>query len=65
MAYRGKYHAASIGIKLPNGTYEEPIGKDRLFWVRPGKVVLKRFYKAKMLKVNTTTISAQPKVTRK
>ena len=36
MVYRGKYNA-SIGIKLPNGTYEGPIRKDRLFWVRPGK----------------------------
>ena len=55
MVYGGKYNA-SMGIMLPNGTFEEPIGKDRLFWVRPGKVVLKRFYKAKMLKVNTTTL---------
>ncbi|XP_015770385.1 PREDICTED: uncharacterized protein LOC107348826 [Acropora digitifera] len=23
-------------MMLPNGTFEEPIGKDRLFWVRPG-----------------------------
>ena len=36
MVYRGRDNA-SIGIKLPNGTYEGPIGKDRLFWVRPGK----------------------------
>ena len=40
MVYGGKYNA-SIGIKLPNGTFEGPIGKDRLLWVRPGKGSLK------------------------
>ena len=34
--YGGK-DGASMGIKLPNGTYERPIGKNRLLWVRPGK----------------------------
>ena len=34
--FRGQ-DSASVGIKLPNGTYERPIGKSRLFWVRPGK----------------------------
>ena len=34
--YGGK-DGASVGIKLPNGTYERPIGKNRLLWVRPGK----------------------------
>ena len=34
--FRGR-DSASVGIKLPNGTYERPIGKSRLFWVRPGK----------------------------
>ena len=33
--YRGQ-DSASVGIKLPNGTYERPIGKNRLHWVRPG-----------------------------
>jgi len=33
--YRGQ-GSASVGIKLPNGTYERPIGKNRLHWVRPG-----------------------------
>ncbi|XP_067029378.1 uncharacterized protein [Acropora muricata] len=47
MACRGKYHAASIGVKLPNGTYEEPIGKDRLFWVRPGKGSPKKILQSK------------------
>ena len=34
--YKGN-DSASVGIKLPNGTYERPIGKNRLLWVRPGK----------------------------
>ena len=46
MVYGGKYHA-SIGIKLPNGTFEGPIGKDRLFWVRPGKGSLKKILQSK------------------
>ncbi|XP_015764618.1 PREDICTED: uncharacterized protein LOC107343549 isoform X6 [Acropora digitifera] len=33
--YKGK-DSASVGVKLPNGTYERPIGKNRLLWVRPG-----------------------------
>ncbi|XP_067042177.1 uncharacterized protein [Acropora muricata] len=33
--YKGN-DSASVGIKLPNGTYERPIGKNRLLWVRPG-----------------------------
>ena len=28
----------SVGMKLPNGTYERPIQKAHLFWVRPGKL---------------------------
>ena len=46
MVYGGKYNA-SIGILLPNGTFEEPIGKDRLFWVRPGKGSLKKILQSK------------------
>ena len=46
MAYGGTYNA-SIGIKLPNGTYEGPIGKDRLFWVRPGKGSIKKILQSK------------------
>mgnify|MGYP007094289035 CR=1 FL=1 len=46
MAYRRKYNA-SIGIKLPNGTFERPIGKDRLFWVRPGKGSPKKILQSK------------------
>ena len=38
MVQFGGKDSASIGIKLPNGTYERPIGKNRLLWVRPGKV---------------------------
>ena len=34
--FRGRGRA-SVGTKLPNGTYERPIGKNRLLWVRPGK----------------------------
>ena len=34
--YRGT-DSASVGIKLPNGTFERPVGKNRLLWVRPGK----------------------------
>ena len=37
MVQFGGRDSASVGIKLPNGTYERPIGKSRLFWVRPGK----------------------------
>ena len=46
MVYRGKYNA-SIGIMLPNGSFEEPIGKDRLFWVRPGKGSIKKILQSK------------------
>ena len=46
MVNGGKYNA-SIGIKLPNGTYEGTIGKDRLFWVRPGKGSLKKILQDK------------------
>ena len=28
---------ASVGMKLPNGTYKRPITEDYLFWVRSGK----------------------------
>ena len=27
---------ASVGMKLPDGTYKRPIDKAHLFWVRPG-----------------------------
>lgn len=27
----------SVGMKLPNGTYERPIEKTHLFWVWPGE----------------------------
>ena len=37
MVQHGGKDGASVGIKLPNGTYERPIGKNRLLWVRPGK----------------------------
>ena len=37
MVQFGGPDSASVGIKLPNGTYERPIGKSRLLWVRPGK----------------------------
>ncbi|XP_067041821.1 uncharacterized protein [Acropora muricata] len=36
MVQHGGSDSASVGIKLPNGTYERPIGKNRLHWVRPG-----------------------------
>ena len=36
MVQHGGPDSASVGIKLPNGTYERPIGKNRLHWVRPG-----------------------------
>ena len=32
----GRDHV-SVGMKLPNGTYERPIQKKRLFWVWPGE----------------------------
>ena len=28
---------ASVGMKLPNGTFIGPITEDHLFWVKPGK----------------------------
>ena len=37
MVQHGGLDSASVGIKLPNGTYERPIGKNRLLRVRPGK----------------------------
>jgi len=36
MVQFGGKDGASVGIKLPNGTYERPIGKNRLVWIRPG-----------------------------
>ena len=33
--------SASVGIRLPNGSYERPIGNNRLFWVLPGKCSIK------------------------
>ena len=37
MVQHGGKDSASMGIMLPNGTHERPIGKNRLLWVRPGK----------------------------
>ena len=37
MVQFGGRDSASVGIKLPNGTYERPIRSSRLLWVRPGK----------------------------
>ncbi|PFX21360.1 G-protein coupled receptor GRL101 [Stylophora pistillata] len=36
MKQGGGKDCLSVGMKLPNGTYERPIQKPRLFWVRPG-----------------------------
>ena len=38
MKQGGGKDCLSVGMKLPNGTYERPIQKARLFWVRPGKL---------------------------
>ena len=37
MKQSGVSDCASVGMKLPNGTYKSPITEDHLFWVRPGK----------------------------
>ena len=37
MVQHGGLDSASVGVKLPNGTYERPIGNNRLLRVRPGK----------------------------
>ena len=37
MKQSGESDCASVGMKLPNGTYKSPITEDHLFWVRPGK----------------------------
>ncbi|XP_022797454.1 MAM and LDL-receptor class A domain-containing protein 1-like [Stylophora pistillata] len=36
MTQGGGMDCLSVGMKLPNGTFERPIPKRRLFWVRPG-----------------------------
>ena len=33
----GGSDCASVGMKLPNGTYKGPITAAHLFWVKPGK----------------------------
>ena len=38
MKQSGSRDCVSVGMKLPNGTYERPIDRAHLFWVRPGKV---------------------------
>lgn len=35
----GGSDCASVGMKLPNGTYKGPITAAHLFWVKPGKYV--------------------------
>ena len=37
MKQSGGSDCASVGMKLPNGTFKGPITADHLFWVRPGK----------------------------
>ena len=37
MKQSGGKDCASVGMKLPNGTFKGPITEDHLFWVRPGK----------------------------
>ena len=37
MKQSGASDCASVGMKLPNGTYEGPITAAHLFWVKPGK----------------------------
>ena len=37
MKQYGEGDCASVGMKLPNGTFLGPITADHLFWVRPGK----------------------------
>ena len=37
MKQSGGKDCASVGMKLPNGTFIGPITEDHLFWVRPGK----------------------------
>ena len=50
--YRG-LDSASVGIKLPNGTYERPIGNNRLHWVRPG---IKGFSQTKAWKLKLPSL---------
>ena len=50
MVQYGEKDSASVGIKLPNGTYERPMGKNRLLWVRPGKGLIQtKGWKKKLL----------------
>ena len=37
MKQSGGSDCASLGMKLPSGTYEGPITAAHLFWVKPGK----------------------------
>ena len=37
MKHSGVSDCASVGMKLPNRTYKNPITVNHLFWVRPGK----------------------------
>ena len=37
MKQSGGSDCASLGMKLPSGTYEGPITEAHLFWVKPGK----------------------------
>ena len=37
MKQSGASDCASLGMKLPNGTYKSPITAAHLFWVKPGK----------------------------
>ena len=37
MRQSGGSDCASVGMKLPNGTYKGPITAAHLFWVKPGK----------------------------
>ena len=36
MKQSGVKDCASVGMKLPDGTYKRPIDTAHLFWVRPG-----------------------------
>ena len=53
MVQYGGQDSASVGIKLPNGTYERPIGNNRLHWVRPG---IKGFSQTKLWKLKLSSV---------
>ena len=47
MKQTGGGDSMSVGMRLPNGTYERPIPGKRVFWIRPGsncKVKLVRIH---------------------